>query len=118
MKIYTCGCLADEFFMKTGNDILKIFENREIFENRVDLLDFIRINVDDNFYIFCPWITEFCYKTNRWYFYGKTCDTLGLYEECYLLSCFHLLKYGFKSICQLCISPLQVKLFPFLIKVK
>ena len=111
-NIYTCGCLADEFFIKTSYEILTIFENR------AELSGFIRLNFDNNFYIFCPWMTEFCYKTNRWYFYGKTCDTFGLYEESYCLSCFHLLKYGFKSICQLCIIPLQVKLFPFLIKVK
>ena len=104
-NIYTCGCLADDFYRKTIHEILTIFENR------VEFSSFIRINLDDNFYIFCPWITEFCYKANRWYFYNKTCGRS-------YVSCFHLLKYGMKTICQVCIFPLQKKLFPFLIKVK
>ena len=109
-NIYTCGCIADDFFKKTYHEILTIFENW------LEFSGFVRINLDDNFYIFCPWITEFCYKANRWYFFDKTCG--NSYGLCYRLSCFHLLKYGFKTICQVCISPLQRKLFPFLIKVK
>ena len=112
-NIYTCGCIADDFYKKTLHEILTIFETR------VEFSVFIRINLDDNFYIFYPSITEFCYKANRWYFYNKTCgNSCGLYDTCYHLSCFHLLKYGFKTICQVCIFPLQKKLFPFLIKVK
>ena len=34
------------------------------------------------------------------------------------VSCISLLKFGFRNICQVCVCPLQVKLFPFLIKVK
>ena len=106
-NIFTCGCLADGFRMKTICEILTIFEDR------VEFSDFIRINFNNDFYIFCPWITEFCYKANHWYFYKKTCsNTYGLCD------CFHLLKFGFKTICNRCSSPLQKKLFPFLIKVK
>ena len=106
-NIYTCGCLADDFRKKTLHEILTIFETQ------LEFSGFIRINLDHNFYIFCPWITEFCYKANRWYFYKKTCS--NHYGLC---DCFHLLKFGFKTICQVCIFPLQKKLFPFLIKVK
>ena len=87
------------------------FEN-----NHAKFADFIRFNVNDNFYIFCPWITELCFKADHWYFYDKTCgNRTG--EWCHLC-CFHLLKFGFKTIGQVCIFPLQKKLFPFLIKVK
>ena len=110
-NIYTCNCLLDHFLKITTQEILVAFEN-----NHAKFADFIRINVDDNFYIFCPWITEFCFKANRWYFYDKTCGTrTGEWSH---LCCFHLLKFGFKTICQTCIFPLQKKLFPFLIKVK
>ena len=109
-NIYTCECLADDFYRKTIQEILTIFENR------VEFSDFIRINFDDNFYIFCPWITEFCFKANRWYFYDKTCGNRS--GEWSHLCCFHVLKLGFRKICQVCIFPLQKKLFPFLIKVK
>ena len=112
-NIYTCECLADDFYKKTIQEILTVFENR------IEFSDFIRINFDDNFYIFCPWITEFCFKANRWYFYDKTCGNItGMNEGWCRLCCFHLLKFGFKTICQVCIFPLQKKLFPFLIKVK
>ena len=112
-NIYTCGCLADDFLNKTLHEILKIFETQ------LEYSSFIRINLDDDFYIFCPWITEFCYKANRWYFFDKTCSHLsGMNSTCYHVSCFHLLKYGFKTICQVCVYPLQKKLFLFLIKIK
>ena len=107
-NIYTCGCIADDFYKKTIDEIITIFENQFEFSS------FIRINFDDNFYIFCPRIAEFCYKANRWYFYNKTC----IEDSGFCVSCFHFLKYGFKTICQVCIFPLQKKLFPFLIKVK
>ena len=110
-NIYTCNCLLDDFLKITTQEILVAFEN-----NHAKFADFIRINVDDNFYIFCPWITEFCFKANHWYFYDKTCGNRTR-EWCHLC-CFHLLKFGFKTICQVCIFPLQKKLFPFLIKVK
>ena len=110
-NIYTCNCLLDDFLKKTTQEILVTFEN-----NHAKFADFIRFNVNDNFYVFCPWITEFCFKADRWYFYDKTCgNRTG--EWCHLC-CFHLLKFGFKTICQVCIFPLQKKLFPFLIKVK
>ena len=110
-NIYTCNCLLDDFLKKTTQEILVAFEN-----NHAIFADFIRFNVNDNVYVFCPWITEFCFKADRRYFYDKTCGNLSG-EWCHLC-CFHLLKFGFKTICQVCIFPLQKKLFPFLIKVK
>ena len=112
-NIYTCGCLANDFHNKTVDELLQIFERP------TDYSSFIRINLDDDFYIFCQQITEFCYKAHRYYFFDKTCSYLsGMNSPFYHISCFLLLKYGFKTICQACIIPLQKKLFPFLIKIK
>ena len=80
-----------------------------------DVSIFVRIEVETDLYICCPQIIEFCYNTNRWYFFNKTCSNQmgGL-----ILPCISLLKFGFRSICKVWVFPLQVKLFPFLIKVK
>ena len=109
-NVYVCGCLQNDFHNKTYEEVLY-----KIFENPSDYSIFVRIKVESNLYIFCRQIIEFCYKTNRWYFFNKTCNhqTDGM-----TVSCFHLLKFGFRSICKVCVCPLQVKLFPFLIKLK
>ena len=110
MNIYTCECIEDDFRKKTIEEILQIFE-----EGRLIYVHFIRMKVKENFYICCPRIIEFCYEVNRYFFFGKTC-----YEnrQGMSISCYSLLKYGFKSLCEICICPLEIKLFPFLIKVK
>ena len=109
-NIFACGCSKNDFYNKTYEEVLY-----KIFENPSDYSIFVRIKVNSNLYICCPQIIEFCYKANRWYFFNKTCSNQmsGM-----TVSCFHLLKFGFRSICKVCICPLQVKLFPFLIKVK
>ena len=109
-NLYTCGCLQNDFHNKTFEEVLYKF-----FENPSEYSIFVRIKYDSNLYICCSQIIEFCYKANRWYFFNKTCSNQmsGI-----TVSCFHLLKFGFRSICKVCIFPLQVKLFPFLIKVK
>ena len=110
MNIYTCGCIEDDFRRKTIEEILQIFE-----EGRQNYVPFIRMKLRENFYICCPRIIEFCYYANRYFFLKKTCSDARCGTW---VSCYDLLKFGFKSICQLCVCPLEVKLFPFLIKVK
>ena len=108
-NIYTCGCLANDFHNKTLDEVLQIFERPS------DYSIFVRINFENDFYICCRKIIEFCFKVHRWYFLNKTCSSRmsGLH-----VSCYHLLKFGFNTICQECIYPLEIKLFPFLFKVK
>ena len=108
-NLYTCGSLQNDFHNKTFEEVIQIFEQAS------DYSIFVRINFETDLYVCCPKIIEFCYKANQWYFFNKTCcdQTGGM-----TVSCFNLLKFGFRSICQVCVYPLQVKLFPFLIKVK
>ena len=109
-NVYVCGCFQKYFYNKTYDEILV-----NVFQNPSDYSIFVRIEIETDLYICCPQIIEFCYKTNRWYFFNKTCSNqmAGL-----TVSCISLLKFGFRSICKVCVCPLQVKLFPFLIKVK
>ena len=108
-NIYTCGCLQNDFHNKTFEEVIQIFDQPLCYST------FVRINFKTDFYICCPKIIEFCYRANRWYFFNKTCCSHMFGMN---VSCYHLLKFGFRTICQVCIYPLQVKLFPFLIKVK
>ena len=109
-NVYVCSCFQKDFYNKTYDEIL-----HNVFMNPSDYSIFVRIEIETDLYICCPQIIEFCYKTNRWYFFNKTCSNqmAGL-----TVSCISLLKFGFRSICKVCVCPLQVKLFPFLIKVK
>ena len=109
-NIYVCGCFKNDFHNKTYDEILY-----NIFMNPSDYSIFVRIEIETDLYICCPQIIEFCYKTNRWYFFNKTCSKK---MAALTVSCISLLKFGFRSICKVCVCPLQVKLFPFLIKVK
>ena len=108
-NLYTCGCLQNDFHNKTVEEVIKIFKQPS------DYSLFVRINFKTDFYICCPKIIDFCYKVNRWYFFNKTCDRK---MDGMSVSCISLLKFGFRNICQVCVCPLQFKLFPFLIKVK
>ena len=110
-NVFVCGCIGfdSELFTKSYEEILL-----EIFENPSDYSIFVRIKVDTNLYICCSRMIEICYRIHRWFFNNKTCCK----QHNMYVSCFDLLKYGFKSICNVCICPLQVKLLPFLIKIK
>ena len=107
-NIYVCGCFQEEFQNKTFEEVIQFFT--ESVDNSI-----IRINLDEDYYFCCRMIIDFCYKANRCYFLERTCST-RLYGMC--VSCFHLIKFGFDTICCVCIIPLQKKLFPFLIKIK
>lgn len=109
MNIFVCGCLENDFHNMTVIKILETILN-PTFNSK-----FIKINSGDNFFVCCRDIVDFCYKVNRWYFFNKTCSSQMSGMN---VSCYHLLKYGFRSICQVCISPLEIKLFPFLIKIR
>ena len=111
-NVFVCGCIGydSELFTKSYEEILL-----EIFENPSDYSIFVRIKVETNLYICCSRMIEICYRIHRWYFYNKTCSKQS---NSMCVSCFSLLKFGFKEICKVCICPLQVKLLPFLIKIK
>ena len=111
-NVYICGCLGfkDEIHKKTYDEILD-----EIFNNPSNYSIFVRMKVETDLYICCVRMIEFCYKCNRWYFFNKTCRSQ---MSSMVVSCFSLLKFGFREICKVCICPLQVKLLPFLIKIK
>ena len=107
-NIYVCGCFQDKFKNKTFEEFRQFFT--ESTDNSI-----IKINLDEDYYICCRKIVDFCYKANRYYFLERTCST-GLYGMC--VSCFHLIKFGFDTICCVSVIRLQKKLFPFLIKIK
>ena len=107
-NIYVCGCFQEEFQNKTFEEVIQFFT--ESVDNSI-----IRINLDEDYYFCCRMIIDFCYKANRCYFLEKTCSTC-LYGT--FVSCVHLIKFGFNTICCVCVIPLQKKLFPFLIKIK
>ena len=108
-NIYTCGCLEDEFRNKTNDEVLQIFEVSSKYST------FVKIKFERDFYICCSKIIEFCYRANRYFFIRNTCSS---HMSGMNVSCYHLLKFGFRSICYVCIYPLEIKLFPFLIKIK
>lgn len=105
-NIYVCGCFQNKFEKKT---------NDEIFNSIIDDRSIIYIKLDENVFICCRKIIDFCYKLNRCYFFERTCST-RLFGMC--ANCFHLLKFGFRDVCAVCTVPLQEKLFPFLIKIR
>ena len=57
-NLYTCGCLKNDFHNKTFEDVIQIFERHS------DYSIFVRINFEEDFYICCLRIIEFCYKVN------------------------------------------------------
>ena len=111
-NVYVCECIGldNELFTKSYDEILN-----EIFENPSNYSIFVRMKVETNLYICCSRMIEICYEIQKYYFFSKTCSKKS---NSMCVSCFSLLKYGFLEICKVCISPLQVKLLPFLIKIK
>ena len=103
MNIFICSCIENNYFdirVNFGRVLSWNFDRR-----------YIKVFFNNNLYIFCPEIANFCYKVNRWYFFGKTCD-FGSRDS--IFCCFSNLKFGIKSICSLCTAPLVKKLFPYL----
>ena len=109
MNIFVCECLENDFHNMTNTEILVTVLNRS-FNSK-----FIKLHSGDNFFVCCRDMVIFCYKVNRWYFYSRTCSNVmsGM-----AISCYQTLNYGFRSICKVCVSPLEKKLFPFLIKIR
>ena len=99
-NVFVCGCF------KAGNEIYKKKYDEILWGN---FPDFVKIVTETSLYICCPKIICFCYKVNRWFFFNKLCNDI---------SCISLLKFGNRRICQICLYPLQVKLFPFLMKIR
>lgn len=116
-NVYSCLCVSESFFGKTYDEIVEM-----IFSVPSDLsVHCVKMKINGNVYICCVNTVEFVYKYNRWYFFNKTCariDEDNYRTNGFAVSCFNLLKYGFRTICTICQFPLQQKLFQHLVKVK
>ena len=73
--------------------------------------EYLKIFYQDDLFICCVQMVNFCYKVNRWYFFSRTCAVSSD-----LFSCYVSLMFGVKSLCTICIRPLVKKLFPYLRK--
>ena len=113
-NVFVCECIGfdSELYKKSYDQILN-----EIFNNPSDYsVYFVRMKINEDLYVCCVRMIEFCYKCNRWFFFfNKTCSSQmsGM-----TVSCISLLKFGFREICKVCQCPLQTKLLPHLIKIK
>ena len=108
MNIFVCHCIEDKYpEIRVDNCILRVLTldfNRK----------YLRIFLNDDIYILCPEIINFCYQVNRWFFFSRTCK---FNSRDNLFSCISNLGLGFKSICPICLKPLAKKLFPYLSKI-
>ena len=104
MNIYICNCIEDKY-----PNIRNTFSLLNLFEP-----EYIKIFHNDDLYVMCPQIVNFCYQANRQYFLRRTCAVISRDN---LFSCITALRLGMKSICSICIRPLSVKLFPILTKI-
>ena len=104
MNIYICNCIEDKYpNIRNTSNLLNLFQP-----------EYIKIFHNDDLYVMCPQIVNFCYQANRHYFLYKTCAVISRDN---LFSCITALRLGMKSICPTCISPLSIKLFPHLSKI-
>ena len=105
MNIYVCRCFEEKNLdiRITGYVLINLFRP-----------EYIKIFHKDELYIMCPGIINFCYQANKSYFRGKTCAVISRDN---FFSCFTCLRFGMKSICSTCVSPLSIKLFPHLTKI-
>ena len=104
MNIYICNCIEDKY-----PKIRNTFSLTNLFEP-----EYIKIFHNDDLYVMCPQIVNFCYQANRCYFFRKTCAVISRDN---LFSCITALRLGMKSICPTCVRPLSIKLFPHLTKI-
>ena len=105
MNIYICSCIEE----KKPSIRINSYTLLDLFEP-----EYIKIFHNDNLYVMCPQIINFCYQVNKWYFFGKTCATISRHN---LFSCITGVRLGMKSICPTCVQPLSIKLFPNLSKI-
>ena len=111
MSVYVCQCIGydNDFTTKTYERI-----KFEYFDYPSDYSIFVRMEIGEDLFICCSEMIDFCYRMHIYIFFNKSCRKTKNSS----ISCFTLLKVGFRSVCDVCIFPLQVKLFPYLIKVK
>ena len=105
MNIYICRCFEE----KHPNIRIKCYTLSDLFEP-----EYIKIFHKDDLYVICPQIINFCYQANKPYFSRRTCAVISRDN---LFSCITSLRMGMKSICSICIQPLNIKLFPYLSKI-
>ena len=103
MNIFICNCIEEKYRdIRLDHSISRVLSLE--FDRR-----FIKFFFNDNLYIACPEIIDFCYRVNRWYFFGKMCNFNSRHN---LFSCITSLKFGMKTLCPICIRPLTIKLLP------
>lgn len=104
MNIFVCGCIKSDYPYIRNDHLLVIRE----------LDKYVMISFNNDIYVMCPEIINFCYQVNRWFFFGKTCDFNSGKN---LSSCITNLRFGRKKICLICTEPLVKKLFPYFQKI-
>ena len=105
MRIYICSCVEE----KNPNIRIRRFTLVDFFK-----CEYIKVFHNDDLYIMCPQIINFCYEANKSYFFGKTCAVTSRDN---LFLCITALRLGMNSICSRCVQPLAKKLFPNLSKI-
>ena len=104
-KVYSCACIADTLTAMTYSQI------KEMFRLQYDLnCKFVEIEKENDYYIICAESVEFCYIYNNHF---ETCADSKLM----CISCFDVLKYGFRRVCCLCEISLQKYLYSSLVKI-
>lgn len=105
-NVYSCSCIADTLTAITSSQI------KEMFRLQYDLnCKYVEIEKENDYYIICAESVEFCYIYNN---YFETCAD----SKIMCISCFDVLKYGFRRICSMCELGLQKYLYRNLVKIK
>ena len=105
-NVYSCVCVADTLTAMTYGEI------KEMFCLQCDLnCKYLVIEKENDYCIICAESVEFCYIYNNHF---ETCADSKLM----CISCFDVLKYGFRRICCLCEVSLQKYLYSDLVKIK
>ena len=66
-NVFVCECIGfdSELYKKSYDQILN-----EIFNNPSDYsVYFVRMKTNEDLYVCCVRMIEFCYKCNRWFFF-------------------------------------------------
>ena len=106
MNIFVCDCIENEYpdirLLHSVGRILTVDFNRR----------YIKIFYNDNLYVVCPEIIDFCYQVNRNFMFGNLCHFKEPHDS--IFSCVSSLKFGLKSICPICIKAFSKKLLKHL----
>ena len=106
MTVFICDCVEKEYpdirFFNSIARILTVDFNRR----------YLKIFYNDNLYVVCPEILDFCYQVNRNFMFGKLCHFKEPHYS--VFSCVSNLNFGLKSICPICVKVFDKKLFRYL----